>query len=165
MIRFIAAIDSLRGIADDKGIPWNLPSDKEYYRNQIKDSIVLMGRKTYESHAAPLSSRVNYVLTSHVEPLRAGFHAIDDIDSFLAQKLDIWVVGGSGVFEAVLPHADELWITQVNGDFGCTKFFPRFEDQFYLYKRKRIMRENGIEFQYQIWKNKKYALHDDLIRV
>lgn len=147
----IAAIDSLRGIADDNGIPWNLPSDKEYYRNKIKSSIVLMGRNTYESHAAPLSNRVNYVLTSHVEPLRAGFHAIDDLDSFLAQNLDIWVVGGSGVFEALIDKADELYITQVNGDFKCTKFFPSFESKFELDAKKKIKKENGILFQYQIW--------------
>lgn len=111
-----------------------------------------MGRVTYESHDAPLSNRVNYVLTSRVEPLSQGFYAISDVDTLLSQKLDTWVIGGQGVFEAALPYADELYITQVNGMFDCTKFFPSFEKDFTLVAKSPIKEENGIEYQYQIWR-------------
>lgn len=161
MIILIAAIDSLRGIADDKGIPWDLPTDKEYYRKKIKNEVVLMGRRTYKSHDEPLSNKTNYVLTSSSEPLREGFVAVDDIDTFLSENPTVWVIGGQGVFEAALPYADELYITQVNGMFGCTKFFPSFEGEFTLVSKSKIKKENKTEFQYQVWKaNRLASLYD-----
>lgn len=167
MIRFIAAIDSLRGVADDNGIPWDLPSDSEYYKKTVTSGgKILMGYGTYVNHQTTLQpNTTEYVAVRHVEPLRSGFECVDDIDSFLKSNELVWVLGGAALFNSLIEQADELWITQVNGDFGCTKFFPRFEDSFYLWKRKPIKRENGIDFQYQIWKNKKYALHEDLNRV
>ena len=160
MIRLIAAIDTMRGIANEKGIPWDLPSDKKYYKEKIREKIVLMGKGTYETHSKPLG-RANYVLTSHVEPLRAGFHAIGDIDTILRQNLDIWVIGGSKIFELMLPYADELYITQVEGDFNCTKFFPSFGDNFVEVDKSKIHKENGTRFQYQIWKSKKLTTSSD----
>jgi dihydrofolate reductase len=169
MIRFIAAIDSLRGVANEQGIPWDLPTDTAYYRKQVSSGgKILMGYNTYKygNHAQTIKpNSTEYVAMSHVEPLRAGFEAVDDVDSFLKRNELVWVLGGAGLFASTLQHADELYITQVCGDFGCTVFFPAFEHDFFLYKRKKIMRENGIDFQYQIWKNKKYAVHEDLNRV
>lgn len=157
MIRFIAAIDPLRGLATHRGLPFY----KQYCQKQIGSGIVLMDNKSYGSPHVPTSSRVNYVLTSHVEPLVAGFHAIDDLDSFLSQKLDIWVVGGSQLFERLIDDADELWITQVSGDFGCIEFFPPFERKFFLHKRRKIAHENDIDFQYQIWKSNRLLTSSD----
>lgn len=156
MIKLIAAIDFMRGIADEQGIPWNLPSDHKYYVNKVSKGKVLMGRGTYKNHAKPLHNKTEYVATTRSEPLRQGFEAVHDIDTFLNQKALIWVLGGSQLFEATIDKADELYITQVCGDFNCTKFFPEFSNKFYLHSRSKIHKENGIEFQYQVWKNKKY---------
>lgn len=160
MIRLIAAIDSLGGIADDRGIPWDLPSDKKYYQDKIRDKVVLMGRGTYETHLTPLG-RENYVLTSHREPLRAGFKAIGDLDTFLNQNSSVWVIGGSEIFEMLLPYADELYITQVEGNFNCTKFFPSFGNDFIEVNKSKIFKENGTRFQYQIWKSNRLITSAD----
>lgn len=158
MIKLIAAIDSLRGIATETGIPWDLPSDKDYYKKKVSTGgRILMGYNTYLNHPTTITDRPEYVLTSHTEPLRHGFIAVHDIDSFFKLNPNVWVLGGSGVYEAALPYADELYITQVCGMFNCTKFFPSFGEQFELMSTKKIKKENGIEFQYQVWENKKTA--------
>lgn len=157
MIRLIAAIDSLRGIADNSGIPWSLPSDSAYYKKKVSEGgKIVMGYQTYLNHSSTITRRPEYVLTSHTDPLRAGFISITSIDTFLNQNSAVWVIGGQGVFEAALPYADELYITQVDGDFNCTKFFPSFGEQFQQVSRSKIKQENGILFQYQVWRNVKH---------
>lgn len=155
MIRLIAAIDLLRGVANEQGIPWDLPSDHAYYVNKVSKGKILMGYGTYINHKDTLHGRTEYVATSHLEPLRDGFERVEDIDAFFAQNSLTWVLGGSQLFESLLDKADELYITQVNGDFKCTKFFPAFESKFVLTGKSKILKENGTEFQYQVWKNKR----------
>lgn len=53
--------------------------------------------------------------------------------------------------KAYLIGPDELYITQVNGTFHCTKF--PFEEKFTLVRKSAIHKENGTEFQkWQVWK-------------
>ena len=153
MIRFIAAIDSMRGLATDNGIPWDLPSDHAYYVNRVKSGSILMGYNTYLNHKALLHGGPEYVATTRSERLRQGFVPISNIDSFLENKRCTWVLGGSKLFESLLNKADELYITQVNGDFQCIVFFPAFEKDFHLVAKSKIKTENGIDFQYQIWRS------------
>jgi len=161
MIRLIAAIDSLRGIADNSGIPWSIPSDSAYYKKKVTEGgKIVMGYNTYLNHASTLTNRPEYVLTSHTEALRAGFIPFTSVDTFMQTNSHIWVIGGQGVFEAFLPYADELYITQVDGDYNCTKFFPSFGEQFEQVSRSKILQENGYVFQYQIWRNIKHLVSD-----
>jgi dihydrofolate reductase len=157
MIKLIVAIDSYNGIANESGIPWDLPSDSKYYKDKVSTGTIVMGYGTYRKHDKPLHDNPEYVLTSHVEPLRSGFIPIDDIDTFLAKRRNVWVLGGSGVFEAAIKYADRLYITQVDGNFNCTKFFPSFGHEFELIEKSKIHKENGTLFQYQVWQRKGLA--------
>ncbi len=155
VIRFIVAIDDKHGLADDQGIPWDLPSDKRYFRHHTEGSTVLMGYKTYEEFGQPLSNRRNLVATTRTDELRPGFEVVSDARNFLVEsKEDIWVIGGAGLFTSTLDLAYELYITRVEGDFNCTKFFPSFEDKFELFQKSDTQQENGIKFHYEIWKRK-----------
>jgi dihydrofolate reductase len=134
MIRAIAAIDDRLGLATDTGIPWNVPADVAHFRAMTASSNVLMGYATYAEFERPMPERINYVATRRGEALRPGFVAVDDVGSFLSDGLvgDIWVIGGAMVYASTLPFVQELSLTRVQGDFGCTKFFPPFETSFRL---------------------------------
>ena len=67
---------------------------------------------------------------------------------------DLWVLGGSTVYAQFLDLADELYITQVEGDFGCDVFFPEFHDRFELAHEDPKRVEDGVQFTFQIWKLK-----------
>lgn len=156
MIRFIAAIDSMRGIANKNGIPWDLPSDHKYYVDKVSRGQILMGHGTYLNHQNLLHGGPEYVATSRSKALREGFVPVKDIQAFLNNNRLIWVLGGSKLFESLIAQADELYITQVDGDFHCDRFFPSFEKDFFLAGKSKIKRENGIDFQYQIWRSNRY---------
>ena len=155
MIRFIAALDNQHGIANTKGIPWDLPSDKAYFREKTLNCKVLMGYVTYNEMAEPLPDRKNIVATNKNEDLRAGFEKITSVREFLTNSTeDIWVIGGAGLFASVIDLADELYLTRIDKDFNCTKFFPEFEDNFDLISFTDPRTENNTAFSFQIWNRK-----------
>jgi dihydrofolate reductase len=156
MIRFIAAIDSNRGIADDNGIPWNLPADKKFFVDETKKGIILMGKGTYLEFKKPMHGRTNYVATYSDEPLLPGFVAVHDVPAFYKQYEGEVInnIGGAGLFGSTLDYADELIITQLEADFNCTKFFPPFKDKFQLINRSEPIQENGVAYYFEIWKPK-----------
>ncbi len=156
MIRSIAAIDEKRGLATDDGIPWDLPSDKQYFRDQTREGIILMGMGTYREFSKPMHDRANYVATSQTEPLRDGFVAVGDVPEFFAQHEGetIQNIGGAGLFTSTLDFADELLLTQIQADFHCTKFFPEYTQDFELVQESEPVTENGITFRFQTWRRK-----------
>src|SRR5277367_2000935 len=104
MIRLIAAIDSLRGIATDSGIPWKLPGDTAYFREKTASGLIVMGRATYDEFAAPLHGRENYVLSRTTTLLRTGFEAIAGLEQLRAAHPDedMWVIGGAAVYRETI---------------------------------------------------------------
>lgn len=55
-------------------------------------------------------------------------------------------------FDELINSASELHITQLSTEVHSRKQFPHFEHAFKLVKRGAIKRENGFEYQNQIWK-------------
>jgi len=154
MIRLIAAMDSARGIATDTGIPWKLPGDTTYFREKTSSGLILMGRATYTEFAAPLHDRDNYVLTRETGRLRDGFEPVRSFDALRSSHpgKDIWVIGGAFVYAETIEQADELFVTQVTGDFHCTKFFPAFEDEFTRQSESEDHDEGGVGYRFEIWR-------------
>ena len=156
MIYAIAAIDSKYGVANKDGIPWKLKADQLYFRDKTKGSILLFGYGYYHEAKQPLPDRRNIVIVRPgTELLREGFERTEDAETLLDQYEDsqevIWVAGGAQVYHDLLHRVQKLYLTRVEGDFGCTKFFPPFEDQFVLDQRSEVQQENGINFWYEVW--------------
>lgn len=156
MIRLIAAIDQRRGIADDHGIPWNLPTDIQYFRDKIAGQIMLMGRGMYDEIKSPLGAARNLVVTRRTEPLRDGYEQVEDLEAFLNNVTqDIWVAGGAMIFQEALQYADELYLTILDAVFDCTKFFPEYEHDFELASSGDMITENGVSYRFTVWKRKR----------
>jgi dihydrofolate reductase len=158
MIRFIAALDNKQGIADDHGIPWQgrTPTDVHYYRDKMKNGTVLMGYGLYRELSKPYPGGVNYVATRNKEEkLREGFEPVYDARQFLQdQGGDVWNAGGAAIFASTMDMADELYITQLQEDFNCTKFFPEYKNEFTMVSESEPVTENGITYTFQVWKRK-----------
>jgi dihydrofolate reductase len=159
VIRFIVALDVRLGIATEKGIPWKLPGDAAYFRQQTSTGLVVMGRATYAEFSAPLHERTNYVLTSKAEPLRDGFTPIGGLDQVTTGHPDddIWVIGGGAVFASTMAQANELYLTQVEADFQCTKFFPAYDDQFTRFDQSETHEEGGVSYRFEKWRRNRAA--------
>ncbi len=160
MIRCIVAVDSKNGMANDHGIPWDLPADRRYFREQTKNGIVIMGYGTYAEFAEPLPDRLNMVVARKGTELRLGFELITDIFKFLSNcEEDVWIIGGAKLFESTIYLVDELFITQIEGDYSCTKFFSNYSSIFRCVDKESSQTENGISFSFTRWKRTTHLLH------
>ncbi len=153
MIKFIAAIDNKRGLANDKRIPWDLPTDRKYYHDKITHQTTLVGKGTY--HEAP--DRHNIVASREGVDLAPGDELVDDAGAYLNtldDSKDIWVIGGAQIFTSTIDQADELYLTLLDADFGCTKFFPEYDKDFECVENGQQQTENGISFRFTVWRRK-----------
>lgn len=152
MISVIVAIDDKRGIANDSGIPWDIPEDKKFFRRKTKGRVVVMGGGTYKEFDEPLPGRTNVVLTKD-KSVRDGFIAESSVEAVLKKyKDDFVVIGGAMTFQVFWPNIEHIWLTVVEGDFNCTKFFPEYKDEFKLVSKTKSYKANGITYRYEQWR-------------
>jgi dihydrofolate reductase len=75
---------------------------------------------------------------------------------------DIWVIGGAIVYAETIGKAEELLLTQVVGDFDCTKFFPSYQPEFQLAAHGDDLREGAITYRFETWQRlRATATHSD----
>lgn len=154
MIRVIVATDEKRGIARDGVQPWDLPEDVAYFNAQTKThgANILVGSTTFKLFDEPLAGRTNYVVTRHDDPI-PGAIVVHDVRKFLQSVDDIWVIGGAALYEQVIGEqlADELYITHIDANFGCDKFFPKYEPAYVLHTMGEPHEQNGVTFRYAVY--------------
>ncbi|QQY08794.1 MAG: dihydrofolate reductase [Candidatus Xiphinematobacter sp.] len=149
-MKAIVAITENRVIGYRGGIPWRLPEDLRFFREVTWGATVIMGRRTYDSIGHPLPGRENVVLTRKggLQVARNGVLCTSDLKVIarLCKQVEksggeVFVVGGAGVYKALLPLCNEIFVTHVKG-YGSLKedtFFPPFEKEF---DSKAFIREN-----------------------
>jgi dihydrofolate reductase len=132
-IVLVAAIGENNVIGTDGKLPWHIRSDLQHFKKLTIGKPVIMGRKTFESIGKPLKDRTNIVLTRDLGLRVPGGVLATSIDAALetAREVatkhgvdEIMVIGGSDVFEALMPVADRLEITHVHASPGGDSFFP-----------------------------------------
>lgn len=102
-----------------------------------------MGRKTFESLGKALVHRRNIVLTSKNIEGVTTFRSIQEMLKNLKNEMEVWIIWGSQIFEEMLPIADELYITWVDGEYEGDVTFPSFENKF---KKTWSAPHKGFEF-------------------
>lgn len=126
MIRAILACDDSWGIGKNGDLPWpHNSADLKWFKECTDDSIVVMGRKTWDSlPKRPLPNRENVVVTSNTGPFE-GPHVVVDIRSLIKIlpqmnfKKNVWIIGGASIFEQLLPYIDEIWLSRIEGNYDC----------------------------------------------
>ncbi|WP_138732837.1 dihydrofolate reductase [Modestobacter excelsi] len=116
MLRMVWAQAAGGVIGADGALPWHLPEDLRLFRALTVGSTVVMGRRTWESlppRVRPLPGRRNVVLSSTLDA-DEGVEVARSVDDVLALEGDVWVIGGGAVYAALLPHADEVVVTEVD---------------------------------------------------
>ena len=153
MNRLIVAVDRKMGMAKRNVMPWFIPDDEHFFNEQIQlyGGDCLIGLTTYQTFHGPLKGCNNYVLKPDTDPIE-GVTIVNDLDKFLNdfENKDLWVIGGANVFAQVMEKdkADELLVTHIDADFGCTIFFPEIDDRFTLVDQSETKEENGFSFRY-----------------
>ena len=127
-ITLVAAIASNNVIGKENSLPWNIPEDLKRFKQMTSGHTILMGRKTFDSIGRPLPNRQNIVMTKDENFEKEGIKVINDFDEALElikeSNEDIFVIGGSKIYELFEPVANSLAITRILKDFEGDAFFP-----------------------------------------
>lgn len=137
MLSLIACVDRFGGIGRKGTIPWKDAWDLKFFKKTTLNSIVIMGRKTFESLGCkPLENRTNVVVTTSVKsPIYLnGATYIPSLSEILYSLKDenVFIIGGASVykkaFDLVAPQ--QLIISFMDIDGECDTFFPAIPIQY-----------------------------------
>lgn len=133
MVTLVAAVANNGCIGKGGELPWSIPEDMKRFKDLTTGSIVVMGRKTWESipeKYQPLPNRHNVVVTRQADyKLPDGvdrFNSLDTaLDAFVTNN--VMVIGGAEIYTQAMDRADTLQITEVHRDVDGDTFFPHIE--------------------------------------
>lgn len=135
MISIIAAIGKNNELGSKNQLIFHLKEDMQFFKATTMGHSVLMGRKTFESIGRPLPGRTNYVVTRHPELLPEGVEPVVELekslDNWQNSTEELFIIGGGAVYEAALPFADTLYLTEVDATADADTFFPTFDKSRY----------------------------------
>ena len=125
-LSLIVAMTQNRVIGKDNQMPWHLPADLAWFRQNTTGKPVIMGRKTFESIGRPLPKRTNIVLSR--QPFEHdGVIWKDSLESavdFVRDSEEIMLIGGGQLFNEYLSQADRLYLTEIQTELDGDTFFP-----------------------------------------
>lgn len=172
MIKLIAAIDANNGLGYKNNLLFHIPQDLKRFRQLTEGGLIVFGRKSFQSlPVQPLPNRINVVLSRNKKfDVPTGAFKMDSVDQILnhysttnEDDKDMWICGGSDVYTAFLPYADEVLLTYIDkaADKADT-FFNRkiLEELFYITDfKKNYCEVNNVDFYYVTYKNKQQWVH------
>lgn len=137
----IACVDEKNGIGKDGKLLFSIPEDMQFFKDNTKDSVVVMGRKTLFSfkNKEPLKNRINIVLTHNVD-LKDSYKCFDNIffvhsESELDELLTnyknkkVFLIGGAKLYNDLIDKCDTCLITKLDKTFDADTFFPDLENR------------------------------------
>jgi dihydrofolate reductase len=141
-VSLVAAVAENGVIGADGELPWHYPADLRRFKETTMGHPVVVGRKTYESIerelGGPLPGRTNVVLSRResLDLPEGAVHArdVEEALSLARRTLEgdretVYVAGGAAVYEAFLPDADELRLTEIPEAPDGDVRFPELGDE------------------------------------
>ena len=117
-ITLVVARASNGVIGKDGGLPWHISADLKRFKALTMGSVLVMGRKTFESLPKTLPGRRHIVLTRDPGWRADGVDVARGVDEALtmANNEPVSVIGGVAIFGMFLPLADRIELTEVLSD-------------------------------------------------
>ena len=126
----VVAMARNRVIGRENQLPWRLPADLAFFKRITMGHPVIMGRRTHESIGKPLPGRRNIVVTAnrgYEAPGCIVVHSLNEAFRAAGNAEEVAIIGGSSIFEAGLPLADRIYLTEVDAEVEGDVVFPRFD--------------------------------------
>src|SRR5205807_5260275 len=101
-------------IGRDGKLPWHLPADLKRFKALTMGSVMVMGRKTFDSLPGLLPGRRHIVLTRDPGWSAPGADVVHDLASALqrAGASRVSVIGGAEIFGQFMGVADRIELTE-----------------------------------------------------
>jgi dihydrofolate reductase len=129
MFNVIFAMTKDGGIGFEGKLPWpKIEADLRHFRQTTSDSIVIMGRKTFESLGCKtLPGRINLIVSSDKSISKFVLGNLTEALYFSSKQFPnkkIFVIGGAALINEAMVHSDceKIYVSIIQGNFKCDTF-------------------------------------------
>lgn len=159
VLSLLVAADEQNVIGKNNQLPWHLPNDLKYFKNQTWAMPILMGRKTFESIGKPLAGRKSIVITRNKEWKHDGVSVVHSIDQAIALAMEmgvkeVFVIGGAEIFLSAFPRAGRIYLTRIHHTFDGDVYFPDVSSGEWNLVGNRFCstdEKNAYAHSFQVW--------------
>jgi dihydrofolate reductase len=152
----IVAVAENLAIGVKGDLPWHLPEDLKYFKEQTRGLPVIMGRTTYFSLPfRPLKGRKNIVLNLGWDPIPEDVVCVNSFEEAYAAAEPAprcFVIGGASVYRQALDSMDRLYITHVHTIISdADAYFPEINSDIWAVASRSGLRTDpatGLEFEF-----------------
>lgn len=133
-MNLVVAVDKNWAIGNKGQLLVHIPEDMKNFRRLTEGHTVILGRKTLATfpNGKPLKNRENIVLsrknTEPMEEMRVAGSLEELLEAVKEYKdEEIYVIGGSSVYEQLLPYVDTAYVTYIDYAYEADAFFPNLD--------------------------------------
>ena len=129
-IKIIAALSTNRIIGDKGKIPWFIRGELKRFKDITMGHNVVMGRKTFESIGKVLEGRRNIIISNNKSFEADGAIVENSLNLAISrcdEGKDIFIIGGSKIYEMALKYCDYLYLTVIHKSFPGDTYFPEYD--------------------------------------
>lgn len=156
-MKTIVNVDRNWGIGLGDKLINHIPADMKFFKEKTTGNVVVMGKTTFLTFPGQkaLPNRVNIVLTTDPEWSAENVivcHSLDELFEQL-ERYDtntVYVIGGSKVYEQLLPYCDTAYVTKVETEKEADRFFPNLDETegWHLSDSGELLEHNGVKFRF-----------------
>ncbi len=140
ILSHIVAASDNNAIGVKNDLPWSIPEDLKFFKEKTLNSVIIMGRKTYESIGRPLPKRTTIVIskTSKMGDYPEGVlmassipEAIKLANTVAESKAieEVFIVGGGEIYKQSLNLVDKVYLTKVHTNVEADAYYPTLSDK------------------------------------
>lgn len=148
------------GLGCQNELLFRVSADMVQFRKKTIGNVVVMGRNTFLSlpRQKPLPNRVNIVLSTDrsfapdgVTVVRSTDELTDVLRAYDTQR--VFVIGGGGVYRALLPLCDKAYITRFYAKKEADTFLPDLDadDSWRLQARSVLHEQDGLYYTFDLY--------------
>lgn len=123
---------SLNNVIGNNGkIPWHIPSDLKYFKEQTLGKKIIMGRETFINLPCQLSKRDIYVLSRDPDLLVPGVKIINSPNFLDDTDEEVIICGGEKIYDLFAPKIDKILLTLALASLDGDRFFNLLKNRNY----------------------------------
>lgn len=159
-MNLIASADLDWGIGCQNELLYHVRADMVRFRKMTTGNVVVMGRNTFLSLPGqkPLPNRTNIVLSTDPSFSPEGVTVVRSVDALLdalrcCDDARVFVIGGGGVYRALLPLCDRAYITRFYAKKPADTFLPDLDadDDWRLAERSVLHEQDGLGYTFDLY--------------
>lgn len=146
------------GVIGKEGVlPWHIPNDLKFFKLMTQDSVVILGRKTFEGmNQYVLPDRTMIVLTrqedySVPEGVLVYHHWEDIVRDYQDSEQLVFVMGGADIYRQTLSDMQYVFRTVIDYPVIGDAYAPPLDDHWKLIARAEGSTEEQVPHYFEMY--------------